>query len=372
MDVVLVGLPGSWESVVGRRLAKAHAAAFIDLDERIESAAGKTIAEVFADDGEAAFRAMEREAVAALVRRTRRHRSSASSRPAAAPSWIRATAGASIAVVPRSGWMAARRSSPSVFAAPRTYGHSSVLVTRSGRSATWPPSANASMPRRQIRSTGVSEVHGIVETLDGHLSELTPDSLRTTTLVAADTPIGRFVIGDGIAAEAVAQILRQRSATRRAILVSEPGAWAAVGEPSARSSAPTGSRCRPVMLPQGEDAKRLSVIETAARELAAPPGRPGRGARRGRWRRARRRGGLPRGARISAVSPSCDVPTTLVAQVDSSIGGKTGVDLPEGKNLVGAFHQPIAVVIDVRTAADAPRTPAPGRARRGRQDGHPW
>ena len=41
------------------------------------------------------------------------------------------------------------------------------------------------------------------------------------------------------------------------------------------------------------------------------------------------------------------VPTTLVAQIDSAIGGKTGVDLPEGKNLVGAFHQPSAIVIDV-------------------------
>jgi 3-dehydroquinate synthase len=48
------------------------------------------------------------------------------------------------------------------------------------------------------------------------------------------------------------------------------------------------------------------------------------------------------------------MPTTLLAMVDSSVGGKTGVNLPAGKNLVGAFHQPRAVVADIDTLATLP------------------
>jgi 3-dehydroquinate synthase len=48
------------------------------------------------------------------------------------------------------------------------------------------------------------------------------------------------------------------------------------------------------------------------------------------------------------------VPTTLLGQVDAAIGGKTGINLPQGKNLVGAFHQPLAVAVDVATLSSLP------------------
>jgi 3-dehydroquinate synthase len=108
-----------------------------------------------------------------------------------------------------------------------------------------------------------------------------------------------------------------------------------------------------VLLPQGEAAKRLSVIETAASELA------GHHVGRGEPLVAIGGGALGDAAGFLAATylrgiPIVHVPTSLVAQIDSSIGGKTAVDLPEGKNLVGAFHQPTDIVIDVALLATLP------------------
>ena len=65
--------------------------------------------------------------------------------------------------------------------------------------------------------------------------------------------------------------------------------------------------------------------------------------------------------------PVVQVPTTLLAMIDASVGGKTGVDTAAGKNLVGAFHPPAAVLADVETVADPAARAASLGSRRGDQ-----
>src|SRR5258706_16117400 len=65
--IILLGFMGSGKTTIGRLLAERLGRAFVDLDDRIESAAGKTIAEIFASDGEAAFRQLETECLSRIL-----------------------------------------------------------------------------------------------------------------------------------------------------------------------------------------------------------------------------------------------------------------------------------------------------------------
>ena len=101
----------------------------------------------------------------------------------------------------------------------------------------------------------------------------------------------------------------------------------------------------PIEVAGGEEAKTLGEAESLLRRLA------GAGVRREDALLAF--GGGVAGDLVGFCAavyqrgvPVVQVPTTLVAQVDSAYGGKTGVDLPEGKNYVGAFHQPAVVLTD--------------------------
>lgn len=351
MDVVLVGLPGSGKSVVGRRLAARHRAVFVDLDEMIERTAGRSIPEIFAEEGEDGFRVRERAAVVTL--------GAADTNPEV--SRIIATGGGTV-VDPRNRWRLYRDRLPVWLD-----GRPEVLAQRLRRSVTVRPLVAGRDPVGAVRAlsadrrrfygaaervAGVAELRAVVDAVSRLIEEhqggrgKADTGRRTgTRLVAAESGIGSIVIGERIAGPAIAAALQALNA-RRAILVSEPGAWTAAGEAIAAELVASGQVVERIMLPQGEPAKKLAVIEEAASALARLR------VERGEPIVAIGGGALGDAAGFLAASflrgiPIIHVPTTLVAQIDSSIGGKTAVDLPEGKNLVGAFHQPAAIVIDV-------------------------
>jgi 3-dehydroquinate synthetase/shikimate kinase len=361
VDVVLVGLPGSGKTAVGRRLAHRHNADFVDLDESIVEADGRPIPQIFEEVGESAFRSLERDAVGRLGR--------ADTDPIVRR--VIATGGGAV-VDPRNRWALYRRRLPIWLD-----GRPEVLAQRLRRSPNVRPLIQGRDPIGAIRElarnrarfyaagdrlNSASEVAALVARID-ELAAARVERPDGTVLLRSETISGNLVIGEGMAAAEVARALRDMEAAR-AIVVTEPGAWAAAGEALTAALAKDGLSVERVMLPQGEDAKRLAVIEDAARQLAEL--------------RAERRepivavggGALGDAAGFLAATwlrgvPLIHVPTTLVAQIDSSIGGKTGVDLPEGKNLVGAFHQPAAVVVDItylRTLPDRHRRAALGEA----------
>ena len=68
--------------------------------------------------------------------------------------------------------------------------------------------------------------------------------------------------------------------------------------------------------------------------------------------------------------PVIQIPTTLLAQVDAAVGGKTGVNLLSGKNLIGSFHQPLAVLIDPDATPNTTEARVPGGTIRGDQVRH--
>jgi shikimate kinase/3-dehydroquinate synthase len=352
MEVVIVGLPGSGKSAVGRRLAAKHRAEFVDVDHEIEVAAGATVPEIFAEEGEAGFRARERAAIEAL----------GDPDPTTGLSRVIAPGGGAV-VDPRNRWRLYRRRVPIWLD-----GRPEVLAQRLRRSPRARPLVAGRDPIGALRQLGaarvrfyaaaqrVNAVAGAESVLDAVDAAIRPAVASgvgdSTVLLRADTPIGQLVLGDGIASTEIGAILRARGA-RRAIFVSEPGAWGAVGADVEASLARDGWPTETILLPRGEDAKRLGVVEEAARELAR--------RRVGRDEALVVVGGGAIGDAAGFLAAVylrgiafIQVPTTLVAQIDSSIGGKTGVDLPEGKNLVGAFHQPLAIVIDVALLRDLP------------------
>jgi shikimate kinase/3-dehydroquinate synthase len=349
VDVVLVGPPGSGKSAVGRRLARAAGAAFVDLDEVIEAEAGTSVARIFETEGEAGFRVRERAAIEGL----------GAAGPASRTTRVVAAGGGAV-LDPRNRWQLYRgRRAFSLTTAPE------IVAARLASSRTVRPLIAGREPTAAVRDLLAARARfyepaepiegaGRIEEVAGRVADaLTSPVPDGTRLLSASTAIGRLDIGAGHAARALADALSTLGA-RRATLASEPEAWRHHGQRLVGSLA-VGStiEVQQLLLPRGEAAKSLGAFEAGLRELAA------RHMERGDPIVACGGGALGDAAGFLAATwlrgvPLIQLPTTLLAQVDSAIGGKVGLDLPEGKNLIGAFHQPAAMILDIELLATLP------------------
>ena len=139
----------------------------------------------------------------------------------------------------------------------------------------------------------------------------------------------------------------------RVLLVSDEQVWAALGGALEAGLAAAGLSAQPFLVPAGEASKSWEMLGVLIDRLLA------HGIERGDHLVAFGGGvvGDLAGFAAAIVKRGCgfvQIPTTLLAQVDSSVGGKTGINVEAGKNLVGAFHQPAAVFIDPEVLATLP------------------
>ena len=144
----------------------------------------------------------------------------------------------------------------------------------------------------------------------------------------------------------------KRSQGQRVFVLTSPEVWALWGK-RLLEALTTAEQASVLFLPPGEARKRLSEVERLSTELAAA------GADRSSLLIAFGGGIIGDvGGFLAAIYMRgidyVQVPTTLLAQVDSSVGGKTGVNLTVGKNLVGSFHHPKAVLADVELLKTLP------------------
>jgi len=171
--------------------------------------------------------------------------------------------------------------------------------------------------------------------------------------IRVETPSARYdvIAGTGLVETLVPRIERMvGTLPRRVFVLTSPAIWALWGKTFCSSfSEPPIT----LFLAPGESHKTLASVEKLLRQMAQA------GGDRGSLLIAFG-GGIVGdvGGFLAAIYmrgiPYVQVPTTFLAQVDSSIGGKTGVNLPEGKNLVGSFHHPLAVIADTAMLGTLP------------------
>ncbi|MFT8244175.1 3-dehydroquinate synthase [Roseomonas sp. BN140053] len=345
-SVVLVGLPGVGKSSIGRRLAARLGLPFLDADAEIEAAAGLPVFDIFARYGEAHFRDGERRVIARIL---------------SGPPVVLATGGGAYV-------------NPLTRQAVRTLGATAVWMRCSLPVLARRISARDHRPlfvgrdvmtvlegMSTARNPFYAEADLVVDCTDHNPEDTTN---RVEEILLAHRPPARLRVslgerayevlcGENLLARA-GGLLAPVLPSRKVAVVSD-AAVAAIHGPTLRAGLEeAGFEIRTeIAVKPGEGSKSLALLETVLDGLLAAG-------------TDRRTAVVALGGGVvgdlagfaAAVAlrglPFVQVPTTLLAQVDSSVGGKTGINLAAGKNLAGAFHQPRIVLADTGTLATLP------------------
>jgi len=337
-NIVLTGFMGVGKSAVGREVAARLDRPFVDMDDLIEQNAGMSISDIFETKGEDYFRTLEAMTLREL---------------AAQRGMIIATGGGALVNASNREMMA--RSSLLICLTASV----GAIEARVGSDINRPLLAGPDKRQRIIalmkqRAAAYAEIPYWIDTSHRSIAQvadevitLAESGLGGTLRLPVTLPHGSgydILLGSGLLAEAPG-LLAERGLTGDIIIVSDEHVAPHWADSLLAAFAKQEARATLVTLPAGEAHKTLvSIAILYDKFLAAGLDRSGLVIALG--------GGVIgdmagfaaatylRGVRF------VQAPTSLLAMVDSSVGGKTGVDLPQGKNLVGAFKQPELVIID--------------------------
>ena len=341
----LVGNMGSGKTTVGRLVAQRLQLPFYDLDRQIEQATGQTIANLFAQQGEQAFRELECKMLTQTI---------------FVPRSVIATGGGVVLnernrrLMRHRGWVIYLRASPETLWQRLQHTTDRPLLRTKSPYETLQAIA-------QQREPLYKEADWVIDT-DALCPEEVADAIVRAFNPTPDAPLIISVlpsqpheypvqVAPGSATSALQAILLRIQPTRVAMLTHPK--LRGYADPLHAGFTQNGVPAHLITLPSGERIKSLRVAERLYAQLLEV------GCDRGSLLVIIGGGVLgDLGGFVAATYmrgiPYVQIPTTLLAQVDSSVGGKVAVDLPQGKNLVGAFHQPRTTLVDPETLRTLP------------------
>ena len=335
-SVVLVGLMGAGKTSIGRRMAARMGLPFRDADAEIELAAGCSVPEVFRRYGEKDFRDGERRVIRRLL---------------AGDPLVLATGGG--AYMDAETRATIRAEGVSVWLRCKLPTLVRRVASRNNRPLLANGNATETLARlMEARHPTYAEADLVVDCGDeppDHTTSKVIQALRDwrparRLHVVLSSTAYDVVVGDGLLARAGA-LLAPVIPQKRVVVVTDETVAALHLPTLLNSLAETGIAASSIVVPPGEASKSMDSYTRVVGALLDA------GVERRTTVIALGGGVVGDLAGFAAATvlrglPFVQIPTTLLAQVDSSVGGKTGINTAHGKNLVGAFHQPRLVLAD--------------------------